>query len=244
MKTIVKTLPLLIVLCYCSVEKKDRAVHPAVPGHFSIPALPPDEGTLKQLIADLETNAESAVLHRRLGIAYFKLSYPDRWDYITHAIEHLEVAARLQPNLPETTIYLGLSQAINARKPGLSLLARLGSARGGFQLMDQAVGLAPDNFSVRLLRAKADLAAPPMLGRRDLLKEGWLWISDQLANPDALSADLRARGYLFLGDHADRIMKDRDQARRHWQRAAELAKGLPLAEKARSRYMGSSSNQP
>lgn len=208
---------------------------------FVLPPNQPTRSDLDALLLRLEREPDNAQPRRELGILYQTLSPPDHWDFLDRAIENLELAREQVPDDPATLMFLGLAKAAKGRDPAVNLLAKLATARAGFRLMDQALALAPDNFSLRLLRGKAQLLAPGILGRKQALSEdhGWLRVRLQAHPAASLPHHLAARGHLFLGDYQHRIEKDEEGARELWRRARELGKGSFAAVEATSRLAGS-----
>ena len=82
------------------------------------------------------------------------------------AIEMLTALNRADPENAEVLAYLGSSYALVARY-GKGVFARMSNGRKGLKLLDQALERAPDNFTVRMVRAWVYGAMPTFLGYAD-----------------------------------------------------------------------------
>ena len=82
------------------------------------------------------------------------------------AIEMLTVLNRADPENVEVIAYLGSSYALVARYE-TGWLARWHNGRKGLKLLDQALERAPENFTVRMIRAWVYGAMPAFLGYAD-----------------------------------------------------------------------------
>ncbi len=239
-------LPLLILLFSCAGPRKRPTAMEGTEtvswdGPFELPLHQPGPEDLDALLERLAAEPASMALRREAGILYQILSPPDRWDYLDQAIMHLTWVQERHASDPAALMFLGLAKAAKGKDPTVNPLAKLASAREGFRLMDQALALAPESFSLRLLRAKAQLLAPGILGRKQSLAEDYAWLSARL-EPDpkpGLARHLAARGYIFLGDYQHRKAKDEAGARALWQRARDLGKGGYAEKVAISRLAGS-----
>ena len=82
------------------------------------------------------------------------------------AIEMLTVLNRADPENVEVIAYLGSSYALVARNE-TGWFARLHNGRKGLKLLDKALERAPENFTVRMVRAWVYSAMPTFLGYAD-----------------------------------------------------------------------------
>jgi len=226
----------------CAVQKGESAAGQPSESQsgpiFQIPPHLPDENDLHRGLEALETSPNDPALQLRTGILYQQLSQPDRWSYLDEAITLLTQATQALPENAEGRMYLGLSKAAKAKDPDVGLLKKLGLARAGFAAMDEAINLDPDNLSLRLLRAKASLIAPGLLGRSSLLKEDRAWIAGQTAKTEEVPLHLLAMSFIFLGDHAHRISRDSETAQAFYHSARKAGRGTPWEEKAQNRLDG------
>ena len=82
------------------------------------------------------------------------------------AIEMLTMLNRAEPDNVEVIAYLGSSYALTARYE-TGWFARWRNGRKGLKLLDQALERAPENFTVRMVRAWVYDAMPTFLGYAD-----------------------------------------------------------------------------
>ena len=82
------------------------------------------------------------------------------------AIKMLTVLNRADPENVEVIAYLGSSYALVAGY-GTGWFARWHNGRKGLKLLDQALEHAPENFTVRMVRARVYEAMPTFLGYAD-----------------------------------------------------------------------------
>ena len=229
---------LLSVPCCRRAPLRDEIVSPK-PSGFQLPVEEVSEADLARLSALLEENPGDPDVERELGIVYQRLSPPDRWAYLDEAIRHLEAAREKLPEDVKLLVYLGLSRAAKARDGSVPLLEKWALARRGFEFLDQALALDPENFSARLLRAKAQLLAPPILGRGQTLKADEIRLTRFLTDPrPSLPKHLQIQGFLFLGDYESIANKDAERARIWWLRVAEADTEGRLPEAVERRLAG------
>ena len=216
---------------------KPLTLEPQTKSGFMLLSQPPDERVLESLTVELQREPENPAHLRDTGMIYLILSRPDRWDYVEQAIHHLEKALETDSADPQTLIYLGLSRAARAKNPKTPLFEKLSNAKKGFALMDEALALDAENPSLRLLRAKAQLLAPPLLGRKQALTEDTGWLSQFMAsNQKNIPEHLTVLIHIFLGDYQFRILEDLAAARDHWEQASIIHS--PYAKEARDRLAG------
>lgn len=213
-----------LILNSCAAPLKQGPRNSAQNGYMLPSARPSDE--IKRFLEEqLPVQAANAVYHRDLGTLYqsrVRLVAPARrFELVRLANKHLDQANRLRPNDPQTLIFLGMARASRGKDPEVNLLSRMTSVLEGFALMDQAVALEPNNFSLHLLRAKAGILAPTMLGRTRLLQVDYRYLQKYLAEPESLPIHLRALGLIFMGDYQQLKGKPED-APQFWRKAAAL----------------------
>ena len=103
--------------------------------------------------------------------------------------------------------------------------------KGGAE-MDVAVGLAPDNMMVRLLRGMNALAAPGFLGRLPVALEDFIVLLKHPAFPDQ-PKELKVSIYYYAGV-AHKRADDYDKARELFKKAISLLPGSEFAERAQA----------
>ena len=115
------------------------------------------------------TEAEIAPLYKR-AVAGDKGA-------VEQCITLLETAVKEQPNNQVARVYLGSAYALRSRDMNFGF-AKLSTFRRGMALMDSAVGAAPDNPRVHLVRALTCDPLPPLLGRKQVAHDDFAWLSD------------------------------------------------------------------
>ena len=116
------------------------------------------------------------------------------------AIEMLTVLNRADPENVEVIVYLGSSYALVARYE-TGWFARWHNGRKGLKLLDQALERAPENFTVRMVRAWVYGAMPTFLGYADDAIEEMLAlhrIFGGLDNPSKKMAEAMVPFYEYL----------------------------------------------
>ena len=102
--------------------------------------------------------------------------------------------------------------------------------RKGAAELDMAVGLAPDNMMVRLLRGMNALAAPGFLGRLSIALEDFIVLLRHPAFPDQ-SKELRVSIYYYAGV-AHKRADDYDRARELFKKAISVLPDSDFAKRA------------
>lgn len=219
-------LVLILALSSCAPSIKTPAdVSPRpIPGYV-LPESRPGDEIVNQLKGRLAQAPDDGIAHRDLGSIYqsrtLLVKPPERWELVRLANEHLNEAFAQLPEDPQTLIFLGLARASRGKLPETNVLNKLTLALEGFALMDKAVAGDPENFSLRLVRAKAAAMAPAILGRNKVLMEDYSWLYEQIMSENQLPKHLRALGYLFLGDY-HQSRKNLEKARLYWVQAQKM----------------------
>lgn len=156
------------------------------------------------------------------------------------AINVFTDALKTQPNIPQLTAWLGSSHALMARDypvqglwqiiPGPGFV-RLYHVKKSFSYLDDAVGMAPKNPIVRLIRASTYLGLPAIFGGRkegnadfELLEQ---WIENSQLNPefaDLLSSKTWLQEYFFSCAKAMANVGRDEGALRCWRKLHQIAK--------------------
>ena len=188
---------------------------------FRILAVLPTEDDLQNMLQKLEREPDNASLQFETAMMYQMLSPPDRWHYLDASLELLEAAQTEYAMHPGLLMYLGLVSAGRALNPKVPLIQKMGMARKGFRFMDESVQIDPDNFSLRLLRAKAELLAPAILGRAKYLVEDHNFVIENM-DDKALNDGEYLMALIYLGDYEYLHKKNKALGRQKWQEAAAL----------------------
>ncbi len=192
---------------------------------YELPTVRPDDGVLAELEARLREQPDDPILNRDLGsLLQSRTSLvepPLRWDLVRRANELLSKAQLGLPEDPQTLIFLGLARASRGRLPEVPLVSKLTTVLEGFSLIDQAVARDPQNFSLRLIRGKAEILAPAILGRGKMLEQDYRFLYDRTFKDKELAPHLRVLGLIWLGDYHYNVGK-KDLSPHYWKKALQL----------------------
>lgn len=236
--SIVLAVTLCLALSFCAAPPKKLEVtaSPDLERRFALPSQEPEPSILDHYLEKLSLDPQNPALHREVGTYYQVFSQPDRWDYVALAIEHLETAVEGLPEDTQALMYLGLAKASYAKGPKVPLFSKAALAREAFHSMDHAVALDTENFCLRLIRAKAQLLAPSILGRNKTMKEDHAWVVAHMENNRNLPQHYLMLGRIFLGDYAQKWEKDANRAAVYWRKVAQSDSAF--AHIARDRLRG------
>lgn len=220
--------------------KQNLDAQPEAETSYILSSFRPQENLRKYLSEVVAVQPNNVIYHRDLGTWYQSrmtlVTGELKTDYIKRSVDHLERAYAQMPEDPQTLIYYGLALASKATLKETPAFTRLQIALRGFRLMDQAVAKDPENFSVRLLRAKANSMAPLIMARGSSMAQDYTWIRGQLDNNDDLPIHLQTLGVIFIGDYFFEQKKDRQKAMAQWKKAAGMDSSF--AEEATWRLEG------
>ena len=169
------------------------------------------------------------------------------------AIDTFDKVLELNPDFPLARAWRGSSHALMARDfpiQGILLVVpgpgfvRLYHVRASFSDLDAAVGAAPHDPVIRLIRGSTYLGMPKFFGGADEGRADFdmlhAWADNPESNPDYVDI-LRSRSwqesyYLSRSQAMEKIGKDEDAAR-SWARLAELTEEPVLQELAKWRLI-------
>jgi tetratricopeptide (TPR) repeat protein len=128
------------------------------------------------------------------------------------------------PDKPVVTAYLGGAVLLSAKRQFFpwDKKEKLDAAR---ELLNDAVDQAADSYQPRLLRGIAVAHLPESLGQADKAREDLKWAVDQ-AGQRLEDGSIDASDAAAAHFHFGRLLAENDkraEARRHWQKATELA---------------------
>lgn len=216
---------LLALATFSCAGSLKRATTSTVTSGYELPSARPDDAVLAELEARLREQPDDPTLNRDLGSLLQSrtslVAPPARYDLVRRANELLEKARIGLPEDPQTLIFLGLARASRGKLPEVPLVSKLTTVLEGFSLIDQAVARDPQNFSLRLIRAKAEILAPAILGRGKLLEEDYRFLYDRIFKDKALTQHLRVLGLIWLGDYHFNVGK-KEVAPHYWKKALQL----------------------
>jgi len=85
---------------------------------------------------------------------------------LADAVSMLETLVGANPQDAETVAYLGSAYAITAREKR-NVVGKMRNVNNALRYLDQALEMAPNNFTVRMVRASVQRNLPPMFNRGD-----------------------------------------------------------------------------
>ena len=191
---------------------------------YLLPTKRPGDELKAYLEEQLMVQPDNWVYHRDLGCLYQSrttlVAPPLRWEYVRKATAHLARADELNPGDPQTLAYLGLARAASAKGPDVALFAKMRVAQEGFRLLDEAVALLPENYSLRVIRATAGSLAPGFLGRQTAVAEDVALIRKGLEERQDMPVHLRTFALIFMGDYYS--IENKQKAREYWKQAEAM----------------------
>lgn len=155
-----------------------------------------NERELKQAVREYEKLDTYDAL-KRSGIAYHNLATLKIDGASEKAVQFLKRASDMKPTDSITLAYLGSATTMTARD-SWNVFTKMEEANRGFNLLDKAVVLDPNNAVLRVLRINNSLQVPDFLGRKRIVKPDFAKIEQLLAeNPNQLDpetvADVRKK---------------------------------------------------
>lgn len=161
----------------------------------------PESLNAARLESAIVQNPDDLELRYELGLAYNELALVGEEDALDKAIEQFEFILERDPSKAKAKAFLGSTTVLKAKYS--SIFTKLSYAEKGFDILDEAVELAPDNPDVRLIRAANSSEVPRFLGRRDKAEEDFAWLLANIElNPVWFNDGLRRSVYLYAGEFA------------------------------------------
>jgi tetratricopeptide (TPR) repeat protein len=144
------------------------------------------------------------------------------------AEQYLRELLRLDTNHVRALALLGSATTMKARD-AFWPTTRLGHAREGIRIMDEAVARAPDDPHVRMTRAENNFHMPGYMGREKIAREdfAWLWAL-ALKSPEKFTEDFRQKVALRHGQLLKRDRQERE-AVEVWKKGIDINPGSPRA---------------
>jgi len=147
-----------------------------------------NENELRQAIADYE-KLDTYDAIQRSGIAYHNLATLKVSGASEKAVKFLKKASDMKPTDSITLAYLGSATTMSARD-SWNMFTKMADANRGFNLLDKAVSLDPNNAILRVLRINNSLQAPDFLGRKRMVKSDFAKVEQLLTeNPNQLDPE-------------------------------------------------------
>jgi len=162
-----------------------------------------------QLQQGLDKNPSDYDTLLSLGITYHALAQRDSGTYAKTAVRYLERAHQARFNDAAALCYLGSAYSLLS-KDANDVTAKSNYANKGFEYMDKAVRIDPDNITVRMTRAGNAKNLPRFLNRRPIAYTDLEHVIGLLKRDPGASASLRATVY---GALASLYAEDNDAAK-------------------------------
>jgi hypothetical protein len=123
---------------------------------------------------------------------------------------------KLQPTNALATAYLGSTLTMRARD-SFWPTRQLSLVKEGIRTMDRAVALAPNDITIRMVRAMNNVHMPRWLDRETIVQDDFVWLWDQVQKQPAFfpTGDKQDIA-LFYGETLVKA-KQKDKARGIWQ---------------------------
>jgi len=194
---------------------------------FAVGAIAQDR--IRELEGSLKSNPNDESVLMELGRLYHDKAAAGDADAVDKSFRCIDRLLTIDTANVVALAYRGDLWALRARDswwpPNKWSYSRKGAAE-----LDMAVGLAPDNMMVRLLRGMNALAAPGFLGRLPIALEDFIVL---LKHPAFLeqSKELKVSIYYYAGV-AHKRADDYDRARELFKQAISLLPGSDFARRA------------
>jgi tetratricopeptide (TPR) repeat protein len=168
----------------------------------------------------------------KLGILYHNLGVEGDRKAVKRAKNLFEKLLELEPQNIEALAWYGSVLTLRGRDVGFPI-SKLKYVNNGIEKMDKAVELAPDNVSVRMIRAHNSLNLQGIFHRiKVAINDFEHLLSLSQKSPQEFSKGLLVEIYLGLGN-AYKKRGDIIKARENWQEAVEVLPNSKEAEMAR-----------
>ncbi len=155
------------------------------------------KGRAAELQQRLDQNPSDYEALRGLGIVYHSMALKDSNAYAKKAVQYLEQANQKKFDDTVVLCYLGSAYTLLA-KDASDVSSKMSNVSKGIGLMDKAVRIAPDDISVRLIRANNSKNLPKFLNRRSVAYEDFEHLSSLFKKTPNISASLKASVYRDL----------------------------------------------
>jgi len=157
---------------------------------------------------------------------------------LDRSVEILSSLAVHDRNNPTIAAYLGSARLLESART-FAVWKKGKLAREGLEMLDKAVGDAPNDLEVRFLRAATCYRLPGWFGRAGQAESDFAWIApkaESAARTGVLDARLAAAAVYFWGEIRERNA-DMEGARQAWATAVRIAPesraGIDAAKKLR-----------
>lgn len=186
---------------------------------------------IEELKLKLKDRSQEPKLLRDIGILYHNLGVEGDKKAVKEAFNYLERSCQLDPKDPLTLGYLGSTETLKARDTW-NPINKIGFVKQGVKKIDKAIEMAPDEISLRFLRANNSLALPSFFHRDKFAKEDFEYLLRlSKKHPEKFDKDALSGTYLGLGMVYKRE-EDILRARELWKKVIEVNPDSRDAEEA------------
>ncbi len=148
----------------------------------------------------IEQNPSDKDSLKVLGIAYHNLGILKVSGSPNKSVEYLEKVKNISPADYETLAYLGSATTMVARD-SWNIITKTSNVNKGINMIDRSVNKAPDNITVRMVRAKNSLSLPESFNRKHLAMKDFLHIESLIkrVSSEEIGADIKAEVFYMIG---------------------------------------------
>jgi tetratricopeptide (TPR) repeat protein len=177
---------------------------------------------VKALEDSLKVAPESTQFLLELGILCHNVGTEGDKNAVKKSKKILEKLIKLEPENAEAHCWYGSVLTLNGRDAWFPL-SKVKYVNDGIKEMDKAVKLAPDNITIRMIRANNNLALPDMFNRTEIAIADFEYLlSMKEEEPEIFEKDLLVEILLNLGN-AYKKKGDLGKARKNWQKVTLIA---------------------
>jgi tetratricopeptide (TPR) repeat protein len=195
-----------------------------------------DRGTLDNILDEtkdvLEKNPQDLDSVIRRGIAYHNIAHSRVKGVAKEAVSYLKKAIKIYPDDALLLVLQGSCTTMIGRD-SKAIGDKMRFVNEGTGIIDRAVSMAPDNVTVRMVRANNSSGLPNLFKRKRFTKVDMLHIEEIIKkSPKDVNAELQAQVYYRLG----KIYKregDKTSAKSYFEKAAGVLPDSEWGEKAR-----------
>jgi tetratricopeptide (TPR) repeat protein len=184
---------------------------------------------IRELEGDLKSNPSNVAVLMELGKLYHDKAAEGDKEAVEKSFQCLDKLLSIDTSNVVALAYRGDLWAMRARESWWPP-SKWSHLRKGAAELDLAVGRAPDNMMIRLLRGMNALAAPGFFGRLQVALEDFIVLLKHPAFQDQ-SEELRVSIYYYAGV-AHKRAEDYDKARSLFMKAISLLPESDFAKRA------------
>jgi len=183
---------------------------------------------IRRIEKEMKNDVDSMELYLKLGKLYHQAARKDIDDYTDKGIKHFEEAQKKYPNNDLIKVWYGSILTIKGKNVFFPLKKRK-YVKQGLNKMDKAVKNYPKKLTVRVVRAKNNIALPDFFNRKDTAKKDLKYIIDSLENNKNLKGKYNLPGMYYS---LAKIYEDRDNNDRSIHLWKKIISKYPESEEA------------